>query len=214
MKTTQYVRIERAIAAAAKSDIRERWLWGLRVLNDPDAFAPSSTQLKPGRVDELIRSAKAAGFKLSEREIRYRIQCARAYPYESQIRHAGAEFEDWTDLRSAGFPAIDPEEGEPPADWRNESERRTDLNRALAAAGEISSDQLALFPLDRYEPAVATLKEISEYAAEMSELTARFAARDRERADYIDLLVEAAEGDLSTTWGVAHQRAFGEAVPS
>lgn len=214
MKTAQYIRIERAIAAAAKSDIRDRWLWGLRVVNDPDLFAPASTQLKPGRADELIRTAKAAGLTLSEREIRYRIQCARAYPYESQIRHAGAEFEDWTELRSAGFPAIEPEEGERPADWRNESERRGDLARALAAAGEMNSDQLGLFPLDRYEPATATLKEIAAYASDMSELTARFAAKDEERAEYLDLLIHAAAGDLSTTWGVAHVRAFGEPVPA
>lgn len=163
MKTTQYVRIEKAIAAAAKSDIRDRWLWGLRVVNDSDLFAPGSTQLKPGRTDELIRAAKAAGLTLSEREIRYRIQCARAYPYESQIRHAGAEFED----------------------------------------------QLTLFPLDRYEPAVATVKELQDYAITMTELTARFAARDQERALYVARLVDAADGDLTVTWGVAHERAFG-----
>ncbi len=49
MKTTQYIRIERAISAAATSDIRERWFWGLRLLRDPDALAgQSSTPAKPG----------------------------------------------------------------------------------------------------------------------------------------------------------------------
>jgi hypothetical protein len=214
MKITQYIRIERAISAAAKNDIRDRWLWGLRILNDPHAFAPGSSQLKPGRADEFVRATKAAGFPLTVREIQYRLQCARAYPYESQIAHASSQFEDWTELRSAGFPAFEPEEGERPADWRNEAERRTDLARALAAAGEMSDDQLALFPLDRYEPAVATLKEISDYAADMAELTARFAAKDQERGAYVATLIEAADGDLSTTWGVAHHRAFGEPVPA
>jgi hypothetical protein len=212
VKTTQYVRIERAIAAAAKSDIRDRWLWGLRVLNDPDAFAPGSSQLRPGRADELVRAAKAAGFPLTVREIQYRLQCARAYPFESQIAHASSQFEDWTELRSAGFPAIDPADGEDPADWRNETERQRERARVIAALGEIESGQLALFPLDRYEPGESTLKELQEYAADMAELTARFAARDKERADYVASLVEAADGDLSTTWRDAHLRAFGEDV--
>lgn len=214
MRTTQYVRIERAIAATAKNDIRDRWLWGLRVLNDPDLFAPGSTQLKPGRADELIRAAKAAGLTLSEREIRYRIQCARAYPYESQIRHAGAEFEDWSSLRAAAFPTFGPEEGERPADWRNETERARARAQALADVGEMTSDQLALFPLDRYEPTESSLKELADYASDMAELTARFAAKDKERADYLDVLIVAAGGDLSVTWGDAHRRAFDEDVAS
>lgn len=212
MKTTQYVRIERDIAADAKNDIRKRWLWGLRVLNDSDAFAPGSTQLRPGRADELVRAAKAAGFRLTVREIQYRLQCARAYPYESQIAHASSQFEDWTELRAAGFPAVEVPEGEHPADWRNDAERRRDLARSLAESGEMNSDQLALFPLDRYEPTEATLKDLQEYAAQMADLTARFAAKDKERADYVATLVEAADGDLSVTWEDAHRRAFGEDV--
>lgn len=214
MKTTQYVRIERNIAATAKSDIRDRWLWGLRLLRDPDAFTPGSTQLKPGRADELVRAAKAAGLRLSEREIQYRLKAARAYPTDAQIAQAAAEFSNWTALVGNHFPDFEAPEGEPPADHRTDDERQRDLARALAAAGEMNADQLALFPLDRFEPAVATLKEIAGYAADMAELTARFAAKDRERADYLNLLIDAAAGDLSTTWAVAHQRAFGEAVPS
>ncbi|MEU4592588.1 hypothetical protein [Micromonospora aurantiaca (nom. illeg.)] len=203
MKTTQYVRLERQIAASAVNDIRDRWLWGLRLLRDPEAFAPGSTQMKPGRVDELLRAAKAAGMKLSEREIRYRLQCARAYPTESQIRHAGAEFEDWTSLRAAGFPPFDAPEGEPPADHRTEAERKRDHARALA---EHLGDQGALFPLSDFEPITTTLKELTAYAAEMAELTERFAARDRERQAYLNALIAAADGDLSMTWQDAHDR--------
>lgn len=209
MKTTQYVRLERAIAAGAVNDIHDRWLWGLRLLRDPDAFSSGSSQLKPGRTDELIHAAKAAGLKLSEREIRYRIQCARAYPTETQIRHAGAEFEDWSSLRSAGFPPFEAPEGEAPADHRTDTERRTDAARALAEAG---LEQCALFPLDRFEPATSTLKDLAQHAADMAELTARFQRKDQERQAYVDQLVDAAQGDMSMTWGVAHHRAFGEPV--
>lgn len=203
MKTTQYVRQERAIASADAGGIRERWLWGLRLLRDPDAFAPGSSQLKPGRTDELVQAATAAGLKLSEREIRYRIQCARAYPTEAQIRHAGAEFQGWTELRSAGFPPIAAPDGEPPADHRTEAERRHDHARALA---DVIGDQGALFPLSTFEPVTTTLKELAGYAAEMAELTERFATRDRERSEYLERLIAAAGGDLSVTWQDAHDR--------
>lgn len=209
MKTTQYIRIERAISAAAVSDIRERWFWGLRLLRDPDAFAPGSSQLKPGRADELIRSAKAAKLTLSEREIRYRIQCARAYPTDSQIRHACAEFEDWSSLRAAGFPAIDAPEGEPPADHRTDAERQRDHARALT---DLLGDQGALFPLADFEPHETPLKDLKAYAEEMAELTARFRKRDEDRREYLDRLIAAAGGDLSTTWQDAHLRAFGDDV--
>lgn len=206
MKTTQYVRIEKAIAAAAKSDIRERWLWGLRLLRDADAFAPGSSQLKPGRADELIRSARAAGLQLSEREIRYRIQCARAYPTEVQIRHAGAEFESWTELRSAGFPPFDAPDGEPPADHRTDREKEEDRQRAFEA---ILGEQGALFPLSDFEPATTTLKELLAYADEMEEWTGRYVARDRRRREYLDELLRAVGDDLSATWLEAQRRASG-----
>jgi hypothetical protein len=209
MKTTQYIRIERAIAVAARNDIHERWIWGLRLLRDADAFAPGSSQLKPGRAEELIKSARAAGFPLSEREIRYRIQCARAYPTETQIRHAGAEFEDWSSLRAAGFPPFEAPEGEPPADHRTDAERQRDHARALT---DILGEQGTLFPLRDFEPNETPLKVLAAYAEEMAELTARFAERDRQRRAYLDQLIEAADGDLSTTWQDAHQRAFGEDV--
>lgn len=203
MKTTQYVRQEKSIAAADSGSIRERWLWGLRLLRDPDAFSPGSSQLKPGRADELVRAAAAAGLKLTDREIRYRLQCARAYPTEAQIRNAGSEFQGWTELRAAGFPAFDAPEGEPPADHRTDAERKRDHARALA---DQLGDQGALFPLSDFEPITTTLKELTAYAAEMAELTERFAARDRERQSYLSALIAAADGDLSMTWQDAHDR--------
>lgn len=209
MKTTQYIRQEKAIAAAAVNDIRERWMWGLRLLRDPDAFAPGSSQLKPGRADELMRAAKAAGLKLTDREIRYRLQCARAYPTESQIRHAGSEFEDWTSLRAAGFPTFDAEDGELPADHRTEAERARDHARALT---DLIGEQGTLFPVADFEPSETPLKDLKAYADEMAELTERFRKRDAERQAYLEKLIEAVDGDLSATWQDAHERAFGEGV--
>jgi len=216
MKTTQYVRQERAIATADTSGIRERWMWGLRLLRDPEAMA-SASSLRHGVTAQLIAAAgkdSRGRDRLGEQEIQRRLRCARAYSTEYEIRAALTDFVTWDELARAGFPAYEVPDGEPVADHRTEAERRTDLARALAAAGEMNSDQLALFPLDRFEPAVATLKELQDHAASMAELTARFAAKDRERLAYVSELIEAADGDLSTTWAVAHHRAFGEAVPS
>jgi len=209
MKTAQYLRQESAIAAADAGGIRERWMWGLRLLRDPDAFAPGSTQLKPGRTDELVRSARAAGRSLSAREIQRRLQCARAYGTEGEFRRAVAEFETWRELSDANFPAFEVDPDEPLADHRTDAERRRDRARALA---DVLGEQGSLFPLDDFEPATTTLKELAEYQATMAELTERFRRRDQQRREYLERLVEAAGGDLGATWQDAHERAFGEPV--
>lgn len=203
MKTTQYVRQEKAIASADAGGIRERWLWGLRLLRDPDAFTPGSSQLKPGRADELVRAAKAAGRNLSEREIRRRLQCARTYRTDTEFGRAVAEFPTWRELADANFPQFDGVEGEPLADYRTDAERQHDRARALI---DLIGDQGTLFPLSDFEPIVTTLKELQAYADQMRELTQRFVDRDKKRQRYLDQLIEAADGDLSMTWQNAHER--------
>jgi len=203
MKTSQYVRQEKAIASADSGGIRERWLWGLRLLRDPEAFSPGSSQLKPGRADELTKAAKSAGLRLSEREIRYRLQCARTYRTETEIRHACAEFGDWSALRSAGFPTFEAPEDEPPADHRTQLERDHDHARALV---DLIGEQGALFPLRDFEPIVTTLKQLQDYADQQEELTARFVEHGKKRRAYLDRLIQAADYDLSMTWRDAHNR--------
>lgn len=209
MKTSQYIRQEDAIASADAGGMRERWMWGLRLLRDPEAFSPGSTQLKPGRTDELVKSAAAHGRTLSVREIQRRLQCARTYGTESEFRRAVAEFETWRELSDANFPRFDGDADEPLADHRTDAERKRDRARALA---DVLGEQGALFPLDSFEPYTTTLKELAEYQSTMADLTARFHRRDEQRRVYLDRLVEAAGGDLAATWQDAHERAFGEPV--
>jgi hypothetical protein len=178
-------------------------MWGLRLLRDPDAFNQGSSQLKPGRADELIAATTARGYKLSATEIRNRLRCARAYPTEAQIQQILVEFETWSALIQADFPAREAPQGEPTADHRTDDERRRDHARALA---ELVNEQGALFPLSDFEPQETTVKELQEYTREMEDLTARFAERDRKRREYVDRLAAAAEGDLSMTWKEAHDR--------
>lgn len=207
MRTIQYLRQEKAIASADAGSIRGRWLWGLRLLRDPDAFAPGSTQLKPGRGDELVRAADAAGFSLTPREIQYRLRCARAYPTEAEIANACSEFLDWSSLRSAGFPPFEVPDNEPPADHRTDAERAHDHRRALL---ELVGEQGSLFPLA--EPTAATLKELADYTDQQDELTARFVEHGRKRRAYLDALIAAADGDLSVTWSDAHERGIASGV--
>lgn len=202
MKTTQYVRQEKAIASADAGGIRERWLWGLRLLRDGDAMS-SEKSLRHGVTDQLVAAATGSGLSLSAREIQRRLQCARTYSTDYQIRRALADFETWDELSRANFPAYEALPDEPAADHRTQAERDHDHARALL---DRLGDQGALFPLSDFEPVVTTLNELQTYAAQMRELTNRFAERDRKRRAYLDQLIDAAGGDLSMTWQDAHSR--------
>jgi hypothetical protein len=203
MKTTQYVRQGKAIAVADSGGIRQRWLWGLRLLRDGEAMSESGKSLKHGVTDQLIAAAKAAGLKLSAREIQARLQCARVYPTEAQIRRSTADFEHWSALVQSGFPDYEAPEGEPPADHRTDAERDHDRARALL---NMVGEQGALFPLSDFEPGEAILKDLAVYMEEQDGITERFARRGRRRHAYFDRLVAAADGDLSMTWAEAHAR--------
>jgi hypothetical protein len=207
MKTTQHVRQEKAIAAGVGDDIRRRWMSGLRYLRDSDVMAPSGKSMKHGAAEKLIAAAQAVGLTLSEREIRWRIQCARTYQTESQIGNAITDFRTWFDLIQAGFPEYKAPEGEPLADHRTEAEKRRDAARHLL---DLVGEQGVLFPLDQFEPTESTLKDLVEHTEQGEELTARFLEHDRKRREYLDRLIAAAEGDLSMTWQEAQERLDGQ----
>lgn len=209
MKTTQYIRQEKAIAAADSGGIRQRWLYGLRLLRDPEVMSPSGKSLKHGVTDQLIAAAKAVGLRLSATEIRARIQCARAYPTEAQISRSTADFEHWSTLVQANFPPYEAPEGEPLADHRTDEEKKRDAARLLL---DMIGVQASLFPLDQFEPTQSTLKELLDYTERSEQLTARFAKHDKKRRDYVESLIEAAENDLSVTWQEAHERLGGDPI--
>ena len=121
---------------------------------------------------------------------------------EGQIGQVLADFRTWDDLHNAGFPPYraDPIE---PADHRDHAERHRDLARELMSH---AGDQIELFPLDTFDQATSTLKDLQAYTDEQDALTARFAARGALRRSYLERLISAAAGDLSTTWGVAQER--------
>jgi hypothetical protein len=198
---TAYARLEKAIAAADAGSIRQRWEYGRRILCDPAILTPAGN-LRNGVMGELIATARKAGRKLSEREIRYRMAAARAYPCESQIRHAGAGFETWTTLREAGFPAVEADDGDEHYDPVSVAEKARHAERQLALGEPDQLPLFELFPGDQFSE-LSTVAELRKYAAESAEWTARHARRDAERFAYIDTLSDAVAGDESKTWAEA-----------
>jgi len=103
VKISRYRSIEREIASHDGGTILARWRYGRLLLVDDTATTPAGN-LRHGVAEQLIADAVHAGKKLSEREIRYRLQAGRAYPSEAQIGTVCADFETWYDLRLANFP--------------------------------------------------------------------------------------------------------------
>lgn len=205
---SRYVQQEKRIAASDSGGIWERWRWGLSLLNDAGRITKNGN-LKHGVLDELTQVRDSRGRRLSEREIRYRLQVARAYPTEAQIGRILADFENWWSLIQAGFPPVPAPADEPAADPRDADERVRDHARQLA---ELAGDQLSLFPDDMFGP-LATLAELAKYAQEMRGLTARFAQRDTERDAYLAQLVAAAGGDMGVTWEQAERLLRADPAP-
>ena len=209
MKVSQYMNAEKAIVSADGGGIRQRWQYGLRLLRDPESTSPNGNgeSLRHGVTQLLIDAAAQRGLKLSDRELRYRLQCARAYQTESQIGNAIADFGSWFALTQAQFPAYEAEADEPLADHRTSAERDHDQARQMLLA---VGPQASLFPLAEFEPTQATLKDLLVYADEQDQITERFANRGRERRAYLNELMQAVDHDANATWQDAHERAFGE----
>lgn len=204
MKTARYVQAERAIVRADAGSIRERWLWGLRLLHDPIAMSKGGGGLKHGVATELIAAAERAGLKLSASEVRYRLQCARTYPQAPQIAKVLGDFTAWSDLIQARFPPYPTDPDEAAADWHTDDERRHHMAQKLA---EDASGQQAFSFFQDYDPGIATLADLETYAREQEIMTANFVARGAARRAYLDELIRATGGDMRVVWQRAHMLA-------
>lgn len=218
MRFAEYGRIERAISASDHGTIYERWRYGRRLLCDAQMTTPKGN-FKHGVLEKLIR---ASGGKLSERELRYRLQCGRTYPKRSQIGNAVADFEAWRELIQAGFPAY---EGDPdelpynPLDTEElvkqheteEARRREDgqYDGAPLIPYE-QAEEGALIPRDTFGDSTP-LREVDRWADEELELAARWATRAHKRRRYVDALIKTVNGDLDVTLGEAERRFHGGA---
>jgi len=201
--TAPFTRLEKGIAAADSGSIRHRWEYGRLLLVDPEFTTPAGN-LRHGVLADLIEAARKAGKKLSEREVRYRLEAGRTYPCDSQIRHADADFDHWTALREAAFPAYEAEDGEEPFDPRTPLEKARAAEKQLAFGEPGDPAQLALFEWFPDFDTLATISELRKHAEDVLGWSERQAKRSRERIAYVDRLSAAVNGDESRTWEEAN----------
>jgi hypothetical protein len=207
VRDSKYLRYEKRIAASDTGGILERWTMAQALLADGKKATPAGN-LRHGALERILADAKAAGLPLTEREIQYRLKCARAYASEAEIRTACSDYKTWSELRAAGFPPVQVPLGADtdPFDPRNPAEKARDAGRELARVEQEEAGQLALFeffPPERGFSELSTLAELDKHAEEMAEWTARHIRRDRERRAYVDRLIAAVRGDMSKTWAEA-----------
>lgn len=223
MRLGEYGRIEREITTAGNGTIWHRWRYGRRLLCDAEMTTPAGN-FKHRIIEKMIL---ASGGKISERELRYRLQCGRTYPKKSQIGRASADFEYWWGLISAGFPPYEGDEDELPYNPLATDElivqhktgaSRIDEDGQYEGGGLIPREDHeehgeeprdgALIPRDTY-PDTTPLSELVRWAEQERELARRFNARVDRLCYYIDSLVKAADNDLHMTLGEAESRLHG-----
>jgi hypothetical protein len=212
----RYLRAEKYITASDTGGIIERWKYGRRLLVDGKATTLKGN-LKHGVLDTLIGNATASGYKLAEREIQWRLKCARTYPTEAQIRNAITDFETWFALTQASFPAVEAPEGAEPYDPRDADERDRDtddagrrLARAAAEGRQAAFDEIYsdYWPRDTYGP-LSSLEDLAKHHEDMCAITDRFARRDEERGQRLRELLNAVDGDTAATWDAAERARLG-----
>jgi hypothetical protein len=204
MRYERYKRIDNAIKASDSGGIWERWRYGRRLVCD-DAMTTSKGNLRDGKMEWLIRHSEA-----SRREIQRRLQCARTYPQESQLRHAVAQFGTWHDLAAANFPPYPATEGERPYNPLETDElARQHQTESQRIAEDEQYDGGGLIPRDAF-PDSTPLAEIDRWTDRELELAARFTDKAERRRFYVDGLIKAAGSgwrERNVTLGEA-ERAF------
>jgi hypothetical protein len=205
VRYSRYRAIEQAIAAGDSSGIKQRWLYGRRLLCTDEMCTPDGN-LRDGKREWLIDRAKRNGQKLSATEISYRLKAAKTYPSEACIVQILEQYENWWALIRAKFPQVTAPEGSIPFNPLETDEllRQSDRRgqRIMQhAGGQEGFDFGPDFKPD--DP----LADIGEWLDEQDEINARFTAKASERRSYYGDLCEAVAWDLSKTWGEA-QRAL------
>lgn len=213
MRYGRYLRLEKNIAASDTGGILERWRYGRRLLTDGKATTPAGN-LKHGILAGLIADAKAEGYKISEREIRYRLECARAYQTEAEIGTASADFADWTALREAGFPQVEVTDPGDPHDPRDADEKWRDFENERKRREQQDPKQGELFELPKFfsHDTFGPRTRLSDLraACDVSEqMTANFVKYDSERRAYVNELLDAVDGNDSAMWFEADARRRG-----
>jgi hypothetical protein len=211
-RSTRYRTLEKNIAASDTGGIRERWHYGCLLLADSRRTTPAGN-LKHGVLAELIGIAAKCGIAISEREIQWRLKCARTYRTEAEIRNAITDFKTWFALTQAGFPSIHMLDPDEPHDPRTDAEKRDDekKNRSNPKSAHptlFDWNPPHQFRGDEHGPR-SSIKELYQACEESERYTAGMAAYDARRRGYVDELAAAVGGDTEKTWYEGEQRRKG-----
>lgn len=217
MRNTRYLALEKHIADSAASDTIQRWRYGQHLLHDSKRITPAG-HLKQGVLAELIGIAAQCGVKLLEREIQWRLKCARTYSTETEIRTASSEFGDWTGLRNAGFPPVEVADPGEPYDPRSVTEKLGDLGDEQKRRKK-DQEQPALPGLSRLElpnifshethgPRTPVRSLLTEAETDV-QLAKNFGKLADEKLTYATQLAGATGGNLDMSWYEAEARRLG-----
>lgn len=203
MRYERYRRIDKAIKASDNGGVWERWRYGRRLLCDSAITTPRG-YLQHGKLTWIVQRSR-----VSEREIQWRLQCARAYPTETQIRNAITDFGTWLALIQAGFPPYPAPEGERPY---NPLETDELIRQQQAASDRAAEDALyedgGLIPREFSDDTL--LHEFARYVEVQVELASRFTERVSRLESYLDALIKAVAGNMHATLGEAKHALHGD----
>ncbi len=104
MKTTSYLKLENAIALDERGGVLHRYRYG-QLLQEAKK-KNGGKQLPHGLIAARLKEAEQHKLALSEREIRYRVQCADAYKTEAEVGSIAADLGSWRAICDAGFPPV------------------------------------------------------------------------------------------------------------
>lgn len=105
-RQSEYLKIERRIAADERGGIMHRWHYGRELLK----AKAGRKQLPDGMIADLVAAARRTGRRLSEREIQYRLKLATVYGTDQQVRKLIADLGSWSEIIKAGFPPVEVDE--------------------------------------------------------------------------------------------------------
>ena len=212
MRYGRYLKLEKNIAASDTGGILERVRYAQALLDNRAKTHPNG-RLKHGVTAELIGIAASIGVKLSDTELRYRMQAARTYDSEAKLAKISGEFANWWALIQAGFPSIEV------ADEPDSDESRMSRKDPMKPPTQEPLPTVDGKPVPEFSPRIrfggdehgprSTIEDLYGACKESEGYTERMIANDAKRRAYVDDLASAVGGDLTKTWYEAEARMRG-----
>ena len=193
MARSVYLKLETRILRDEQGGILDRWKYGRECLT----HKKGRQQLPHGFIADRLAEAERAGLKLSEREIRRRVQCAEVYDSEAKVGQALADFGSWSALAEAGFPVAEVDEPDlEPDDLRDIGE-----SDPLAEPEQLALDIPGFKPIlkingRKVQLAEATVREAIEYRDMVHEMHENFGRTVAQIDATVETMLDGCEGNL------------------